>query len=158
MVPCSALDTIKDGRYISLAGLVLVRQRPGSAKGVMFITIEDESGAANLINWPRMFEQNRRIVMGARMLGLYGQVQREGEVVHVIAKKLIDLSPLLGSLGRQGSAFPRPCGRGDGARGGGGPDPRDGSGRQPAPRDILVPDMHIDNVRTPPLVKSRNFH
>ncbi|WP_253257946.1 error-prone DNA polymerase [Sphingobium sp. SA916] len=157
MVPCSTLDTTKEGRYIWLAGLVLVRQRPGSAKGVMFITIEDESGIANLIIWPRMFEQNRRIVMGARMLGLYGQVQREGEVVHVIAKKLVDLSPLLGSLGQRGEAFPLPYGRGDGARSGGGPDPRDSSARQPAARDILVRDLHIDHVRERPLVKSRNF-
>jgi len=136
MVPCSALDTTKDGRYIWLAGLVLVRQRPGSAKGVMFITIEDESGIANLIIWPRMFEQNRRIVMGARMLGLYGQVQREGEVVHVIAKKLIDLSPLLGSLGQRGEVMA-------------------GSHK---PRDILIRDLHIDQIRDWALVKSRNFH
>ena len=120
MVPCSALETTRDGRTIWLAGLVLVRQRPGSAKGVMFITIEDESGIANLIVWPRMFEKNRRIVMGARMLGLYGQVQREGEVVHVIARKLIDLSPLLSSLGQRGTSFPLPHGRGDGAKSGGG--------------------------------------
>jgi error-prone DNA polymerase len=158
MVPCSALDTTRDGRYIWLAGLVLVRQRPGSAKGVMFITIEDESGIANLIIWPRMFEQNRRIVMGARMLGLYGQVQREGEVVHVIVRKLIDMSPLLGSLGQKGEAFPLPYGRGDGARSGGGPDPRESSARQPAARDILVPDLHIDQMRDKALVKSRNFH
>src|SRR3546814_7532284 len=62
-----------------------------SAKGVMFITIENETGIANLIVWPRMFEENRRVVMGARLLGIYGQVQREGEVVHVIVKKLMNL-------------------------------------------------------------------
>lgn len=153
MVPCSALDRTKDGRYIWLAGLVLVRQRPGSAKGVMFITIEDETGIANLIVWPNMFEQNRRIVMGARMLGLYGQVQREGEVVHIIAKKLVDLSPLLSSLSGRSAPFPMTYGRGDGAKNGGGPDPR----AMPQPRDILIPDLHIDTVRDQALVKSRNF-
>ncbi len=154
MMPCSALETTKDGRYIWLAGLVLVRQRPGSAKGVMFITIEDESGIANLILWPGMFEQNRRIVMGARMLGLYGQVQREGEVVHVIVKKLIDLSSLLGSLGQRGEAFPLARGRGDGAKNGGGPDPRG----MPNGRDILIADLHIDGMKETRLSRSRDFH
>ena len=153
MVPCSALETVRDGRYIWLAGLVLVRQRPGSAKGVMFITIEDESGIANLIVWPRMFEQHRRIVMGARMLGLYGQVQREGEVVHVIAKKLIDLSPLLSSLGQRGTNFPLPHGRGDGAKNGGGTDPRE----MPRAREILIRDLHLETIKDRALVKSRNF-
>jgi error-prone DNA polymerase len=144
---------MKDGRYIWLAGLVLVRQRPGSAKGVMFITIEDETGIANLIVWPSMFEQNRRIVMGARMIGLYGQVQREGEVVHVIVKKLVDLSALLSSLSEKSTPFPISYGRGDGAKNGGGPDPR----AMPQPRDILIPDLHIDTARDRALVKSRNF-
>ena len=154
MVPCRALETTRDGRYIWLAGLVLVRQRPGSAKGVMFITIEDESGIANLIIWPSMFEQNRRIVMGARMLGLYGQVQREGEVVHVIAKKLVDLSQLLGSLGQRGEAFPLSRGRGDGAKSGGGRDLRG----MPAAREILIPDLHIDVEKAKAFLKSRDFH
>jgi error-prone DNA polymerase len=154
MMPCSALETTRDGRYIWLAGLVLVRQRPGSAKGVMFITIEDESGIANLILWPSMFEQNRRIVMGARMLGLYGQVQREGDVVHVIVKKLIDLSSLLGSLGQRGEAFPLSRGRGDGAKNGGGPDPRG----MPSGRDIFIADLHIDGMKEARLSKSRDFH
>ncbi len=153
MVPCSNLDSMKDGRYIWLAGLVLVRQRPGSAKGVMFITIEDETGIANLIVWPSMFEQNRRIVMGARMIGLYGQVQREGEVVHVIVKKLVDLSALLSSLSEKSTPFPISYGRGDGAKNGGGPDPR----VMPQPRDILIPDLHIGTARDRALVKSRNF-
>ncbi|WP_449470066.1 error-prone DNA polymerase [Sphingobium chungangianum] len=129
MVRCEALLDTRDGRYIWLAGIVLVRQRPGSAKGVMFITVEDESGIANLIVWPRMFEENRRIVMGARMVGIYGQVQREGDVIHVIAKKLIDLSSMLSSLGERGGEFPMKLARGDGALSGGGPDPRDPVGK-----------------------------
>jgi error-prone DNA polymerase len=97
--PCSATRTMKDGRWINLAGLVLVRQKPGSAKGVMFITIEDETDIANLVVWTSIFEKHRRIVLGASMLGLRGKVQREGEVVHVIVDRLDDLSPLLASVG-----------------------------------------------------------
>jgi hypothetical protein len=76
-----------------------VRLKPGSAKGVPFITLEDETGVANLVIWPGLFEQKRRVVLGARMLGVEGQVQREGEVVHVVARRLHDLSGLLDSLG-----------------------------------------------------------
>lgn len=67
------------------AGLVLVRQRPGSAKGVMFITLEDETGIANLVVWPQVFEKFRRVVMGASMIAVRGRIQREGEVVHLVA-------------------------------------------------------------------------
>ena len=152
VLPCASLEATRDGRYISLAGLVLVRQRPGSAKGVLFITIEDETGIANLIVWPRMFEANRRIVMGARMLGIEGQVQREGEVIHVIARKLTDLTPMLSSVGSRGEAFPLPFGRGDGAKNGGGPDPRGPVSKHPEPRNIFIPDLHIDTFG-----KGRNF-
>jgi len=144
MIPCNTLDGIRDGRYVWLAGLILVRQRPGSAKGVMFITIEDETGIANLIVWPRMFEANRRVVMGARLLGIYGQVQREGEVVHVIVKKLVNLSDILDTLAQRDGSFRLTLGRADGATGGSGPDPRAGKGRAQVPG--------------PELIKSRNFH
>lgn len=144
MIPCNTLDGIRDGHYVWLAGLILVRQRPGSAKGVMFITIEDETGIANLIVWPRMFEANRRVVMGARLLGIYGQVQREGEVVHVIVKKLVNLSDILDTLTQRDGAFHLTLGRADGATGGSGPDPRAGKGRAQVP--------------APELIKSRNFH
>ncbi|WP_257551711.1 OB-fold nucleic acid binding domain-containing protein [Sphingopyxis sp. DBS4] len=122
MVPCSTLDGVRDGGYVWLAGLIPVRQRPGSAKGVMFITIDDETGIANLIVWPRMFEENRRLVMGARLLGIYGQVQREGEAVHVIVKKLVNLSDILDTLTQRDGSFRLALGRADGAMSGGGPD------------------------------------
>src|SRR3546814_12461210 len=101
----------------------------------MFITIEDETGIANLIVWPRMFEENRRVVMGARLLGIYGQVQREGEVVHVIVKKLMNLSDVLDTLTQPDASFRRALGRADGEMAGGGPDPRAerGRGEMPAP-------------------------
>jgi len=100
-------------RWADIAGLILVRQRPGSAKGVIFMTIEDETGIADVVVWKAVFEQFRRIVLGAGMIGVKGRVQREGEVVHVIARDLIDLSAELASVGSRDSQFPPPHGRGD---------------------------------------------
>ena len=70
-----------DGKRVRVGGLVLVRQRPGSAKGVLFITLEDETSPANLIVWPAMFERYRRVVLSASMLGCEGRLQREGAVL-----------------------------------------------------------------------------
>jgi error-prone DNA polymerase len=105
-------------------GIVLVRQRPGSASGVLFITVEDETGVANLIVWPSVFERQRRLVVNARMLACHGRVQREGDVIHVIADRLEDLSDLLGRVGEREESLPVRSGRGDEARHGVGPDPR----------------------------------
>jgi error-prone DNA polymerase len=93
--PCAALKTARDRRRIAVAGLVLVRQRPGTAKGVVFLTIEDETGVANIVVWRDAFEASRRIVMGAAFLLVEGQVQKEGEVIHVVARKFTDLSTRL---------------------------------------------------------------
>ena len=81
-----------NGRRISIAGLVLVRQMPGSAKGVMFVTLEDESANANLIVWPSVFETNRRAILGATMLGCRGKVQSANGVIHLIVEQVRDLS------------------------------------------------------------------
>jgi error-prone DNA polymerase len=89
----------RDGRWLEAAGLVLVRQRPGSAKGVMFITLEDETGIANLVIWSSLFEQQRGVVLSASMLECRGRVQREGDVIHVVAEQLGDLTPLLRTVG-----------------------------------------------------------
>ena len=70
-------------RRLSIAGVVLIRQRPGSANGVVFITIEDESGIANLVIWPTVFEKQRRIILSAGLMAVYGRIQREGDVVHL---------------------------------------------------------------------------
>jgi len=83
---------------ITVAGLVLVRQRPGTAKGVIFMTLEDETDIANIIVWPKAFAGNRRTVMSARFLAVRGRLQRAGIVVHVIAEDFIDLSALLSQL------------------------------------------------------------
>jgi len=82
--------------------LVLVRQKPGSAKGVMFITLEDEASVANLVIWPSLYEKQRRVILTASMIGVEGRVQREGEVVHIIVMRLHDLSHELASLSAQG--------------------------------------------------------
>ena len=94
-MPCEALKTMRDGQRVTVAGLVLVRQKPGSAKGVMFITIEDETDIANLIVWPSHFEKQRRLILSAGMLACRGRVQREGEVIHVVSEHMIDLSDAL---------------------------------------------------------------
>ncbi|HTN63952.1 MAG TPA: error-prone DNA polymerase [Devosia sp.] len=89
------LDTVKPNSCIEVAGLVLVRQRPGTASGVIFATLEDETGIANIVIWPKVFEAHRRIVLGSRMLAVRGQLQREGLVIHIIARELTDMTPML---------------------------------------------------------------
>jgi error-prone DNA polymerase len=125
MVTCTQAMDARDGRWLEAAGLVLVRQRPGSAKGVMFITLEDETGIANLVVWPQVFEKFRRIVMSARMIAVRGRIQREGEVVHLVAHRLVDLSAELATIGSRDATFPLSHGRGDQVTHAGGPDPRD---------------------------------
>ena len=88
---------------VTIAGLVLVRQRPGSAKGVLFMTIEDETGVANAIIWPKVFEVQRPIVIGARFIAITGRVQNEAGVIHVVAEQCEDLTPMLSLLSRQGA-------------------------------------------------------
>ena len=122
MITCRALEGTRDGRRVVLAGIVLVRQKPGSAKGVMFITVEDETGVANLVLWPSIFEKQRRLVLSAGMIACNGTVQREGEVIHVVVERLEDMSAALRSVGQKATPFPIQHGRGDEAKRGGGPD------------------------------------
>jgi error-prone DNA polymerase len=153
IVTCRDAMEARDGKWLEAAGLVLVRQRPGSAKGVMFITIEDESGIANLVVWVKVFEKYRRAVLGAGMLGVYGRIQREGDVVHLVAHRLTDLSPWLGSVGERDEVFPLPHGRGDEFHHGSPVlDPR-GFPKGPRARDIVDPYLHLDAIK----VKTRDF-
>ena len=138
-ITADQLKTVRDGRRMSIAGLVLIRQRPGSAKGVVFITLEDETGIANLVVWPDVFEKQRKIVMGARLIAVHGIVQRDpdSDVIHVVARQLEDHSHMLRHLSDE--SMPSTLNQGDAA----------GSWRAPAsrhPRDVEV------------IPKSRDFH
>jgi error-prone DNA polymerase len=131
------LKGTRDGRRVSLAGLVLIRQRPGSAKGVCFITLEDETGIANLVVWPDVFEAQRTIVMGARLMVVHGAIQRDEDIIHVFVRKLEDGTHMLRHL--SDGLMPSTLNQGDGG----------GSWRAPAqvhPRDAQI------------IPKSRDFH
>jgi error-prone DNA polymerase len=136
-VTADQLKNIRDGKRLAIAGLVLIRQRPGSAKGVVFITLEDETGVANLVIWPDVFEKQRKIVMGARLMAVDGVVQSEEGVIHVVARRLDDHTDMLRHLSDE--TMPSTLSQGDGA----------GSWRAPAarhPRDVEI------------IPKSRDFH
>ena len=103
---------------MAVAGLVLVRQRPGTAKGVVFVTLEDETGVANVVVWKKVFERFRRAVIAGRLLRVTGRLQRQGAVTHVVAEEIEDITDLLDLL----AAPPRP-----------GPSPQD---EQPGPGPV----------------------
>jgi len=86
------------GRTVRTAGIVIGRQRPDTASGVIFVTLEDETGATNVIVWRDLSDRQRRELLGAQLLAVFGTVEREGQVVHVVAGRLADLSPMLGAL------------------------------------------------------------
>jgi error-prone DNA polymerase len=109
IVTAGRLKSLKDGAKVAVAGLVLVRQRPGTASGVIFITLEDETGVTNAVIWPKIMEQNRRTVMSARLLVIYGKMQRQADIIHIIALKLEDASPLLDNLPGTDEAAARPA-------------------------------------------------
>ncbi|HHY48574.1 MAG TPA: error-prone DNA polymerase [Alphaproteobacteria bacterium] len=122
--PAHTLATARDGELVEVAGLVLVRQRPGTASGIIFATLEDETGVANIVIWNKVFEANRRVVLGARMLAVRGQLQREGLVIHVVARTFTDLTPPLIALARghdigNAALMPADGGRGYRTTGGG---------------------------------------
>jgi len=102
IIEARQLTEIKNGAPVIVAGLVLVRQRPGTSKGVIFLTLEDETGIANAVIWPRMFETYRPIIMGGRFLAVRGKVQAESNVIHVVADRAEDLTPLLTQLTQLG--------------------------------------------------------
>jgi error-prone DNA polymerase len=92
------VSNARNGQFIRTAGIVTCRQRPATASGVIFVTLEDETGYVNLIVWNDLADRQRRELVGSRLLAVNGEVQREGRVVHVLARRLEDLSPLLGRL------------------------------------------------------------
>lgn len=92
------MDDPPDGARITVAGLVILRQRPGTAKGVIFITLEDETGVVNIVVWRALYEKYRRAVIAGRLLRVTGRIQRQSGVVHVIAEDVEDISHLLDRL------------------------------------------------------------
>ncbi len=97
-LPADVLHTFQNKQFARGCGLVTVRQRPGTAKGVLFITIEDETGPVNVIVWPTLVDQFRHEVLNAKLLGVYGIWQTDGKVHHLVAKRLVDMSHLLGNF------------------------------------------------------------
>ena len=100
-----ALSRTSSGRRVTVAGIVLIRQRPGTAKGVIFMTLEDETGIANTIVWPKVFETFRPVVLGARLVSVTGKLQNEKGVIHVVADQIEDLTPLLSRLSEHGASI-----------------------------------------------------
>ena len=97
-LPHARLGEPPAGARVTVAGLVLVRQRPGTAKGVIFITLEDETGVANVVVWAKIYERFRRAVIAGRMLRVTGRLQRDTDVVHVVAEQIEDISGMLDLL------------------------------------------------------------
>jgi DNA polymerase III alpha subunit len=103
-LPAAWLDRPPSGARITVAGLVLLRQRPGTAKGIVFVTLEDETGTVNVIVWKQVYEAFRRAVIAARLMRVTGRLQCEGPVTHVIAEQVEDISYMLDRLVAQDGA------------------------------------------------------
>jgi error-prone DNA polymerase len=153
IVTCADAMQARDGCWLQTAGLVLVRQMPGSAKGVVFITIEDETGIANLVIWPKLYERQRPVILSAGMLAVHGRIQREGEVIHLVAHRVSDLSESLASVGGRDTTFPLSHGRGAEVHGSPGLAPRNLPPKDLDARDTHIPDLLIDTIK----VKAREF-
>jgi len=152
VVPAQALRERPNNKRLSTAGLILVRQRPGSANGVVFLTLEDETGVANIIIWPDIFKRFRKVILSSRLIRVTGKLQREGVVTHIIAEDVVDLSDRLDALG-DGRTLEPAWARADEVKYGTHPDPRlsNNRGRKPAPTSRHPRNNHIT-------IKSRNFH
>ena len=139
----SAADVrgLRNGARVKTAGVVLIRQRPGSAKGVVFVTIEDETGISNAVVWPKVMERYRKVVMGARLMLISGRIQRAGDIVHVVAEALEDLSGDLAFLSE--GDMPVALSRADEVA-------------RPVRDPVIATRTHPRNVRIIP--KSRDFH
>ncbi len=164
---CADLKRCRDGARVSVAGVVLVRQRPGSAQGVVFMTIEDETGIANAVIWPNVLERERKVVMGTRLVVVHGRVQRHEDIIHVVAERLDDRSDWLHLLTEDGEAVSLALAHADevrrpepgswrGARGA----EDDRAKRPPASKERFHPRWHPRrHPRAERIIpKSRDFH
>ena len=98
LISARALNALPHGSAARYAGLVTCRQRPDTASGVVFVTLEDETGNVNVVVWNSLVERQRRELLGAKLLGVHGTIERDGDVVHLVARRLYDKSALLGPL------------------------------------------------------------
>jgi error-prone DNA polymerase len=148
-IRCADLVDQRDGVWVEAAGLVLVRQQPGTASGVIFSTLEDETGIANIIIWPKTFAANRKVVLGSRAMAVRGKLQREGLVVHIVAHTFYDLTPRLLDLAQGLDIGDAVLARGDEGR----------TGPQPG-RDAaqLRRDERLRQQARAALPSGRNFH
>ena len=152
--PAQDLRTLSNGALIQIAGLVLIRQRPGTAKGVVFMTLEDETGVANAVIWPKVLERDRKVVMGGRLVLIHGVIQRHEDIIHVVAGKLIDRSDWLLSLSVDSPMMPIALANADEVR-----RPEPGSARNHAPTPSLTAQRLAGHPRDARIIpKSRDFH
>jgi error-prone DNA polymerase len=151
---CADLRASRDGMRVSVAGVVLVRQRPGSAQGVVFMTIEDETGVANAVIWPNVLERERKVVMGARLVVVHGRIQRHEDIIHVVAERLDDRSDWLHLLTEDGEALSTALAHADHVKHPGGEYSRERKAERSHPR--WHPRRHPRAERIIP--KSRDFH
>jgi error-prone DNA polymerase len=157
------LAAIPSGRHVTVGGLVLVRQRPGTASGVIFMTLEDETAIANTIVWPKIYEIFRPVVLGARLVSVTGKLQSESGVIHVVAERIEDLTPLLRRLSQDHGCVEE-FARADAVKHPNTPDPRE-LHRHPRGGDALVtlfrdqPALAGELGLTAEVMpKGRNFH
>ncbi|ANM06422.1 error-prone DNA polymerase 3 [Rhizobium phaseoli] len=154
------LLSVPNGKRVTIAGLVLVRQRPGSAKGVIFMTLEDETGVANAIVWNAMFDKYRAVVMGARLVKIRGRLQSHSGVIHTVVEHIEDMTPALGILQSEARRFGA-CERSDEVlRPGGDPrqaaEVRKGAGLE---KRMIAEGRHAGVAETAQVMpRGRNFH
>ncbi len=148
-IRCADLGDKPNGAIVEAAGLVLVRQQPGTASGVIFMTLEDETGIANIIVWNKTFDNNRRVVLGSRLLAVRGQLQREGLVTHLVSRSFTDFTPSLIELAQGHDVGNAVLARGDEGRSGPQPGRDEGERRR---REQLSREAYAA------LPSGRNFH
>jgi error-prone DNA polymerase len=129
---------------VTICGVVITRQRPGTASGVIFLTLEDETGVANVVVWKRTYERFRKAVVSGRLLRVAGRLEREGQVIHLIAERIDDVSKTLAKLGHLGGDVD-PTGRAD-------------ETRRPAGGSIRSPRVLHPRDQAKALFPSRDFH
>ena len=156
VVSCAQLRQSKDGAWVKIGGIVLVRQRPGSAKGVVFMTLEDETGVANTVVWAKTLERYRKVVMAAQLILIEGRVQRHEDIIHVVSARLFDRSGMLMHLSEQAKDMCVPIANADEVLR---PDPGSARGGEEADRRQLRHPRWAGHPRNERIIpKSRDFH